>query len=114
MNKLKRENTRSGCVAFCIVVILMILNRFWLPDFGKKKVEKSEIKDKIVRMYQNKYDHLEPIFVTSNGEKIYASRWRTSYDYANVGDSIIKEAGSLTLTIKKDNGEYKIFEHYKK
>ena len=107
----KRKKNQIGCIGLFFTVILMIASEIWNFDFGKNKIEKSEIRDKIVNIYRDKYNHMAIVFKTNNGEKIFPQRWFDAEDYANIGDSIIKEAGSLIITIKKDNGEMKTFNH---
>jgi hypothetical protein len=44
--------------------------------------------------------------------EMLADSWYPSYEYAAVGDSIIKVKGELKITIKKPNGDSRTFEFW--
>ena len=44
--------------------------------------------------------------------EIDVGSWRSSWTYAEIGDTISKPSGTLILTVLKPSGEHKPFEYY--
>jgi len=104
-----------------ISVIFVLLSFVFMfscgVDFSRKDVEKTNIFGKITKKYLDEWNHEEPTVICRSDEnefKYQMSAWRRKSDlweYLQVGDSLIKPAGSLTLRVKKENGEYKDYKY---
>ena len=80
-------------------------------QLAKEKFVESSYKGIINSKYREKMDHNTQIFgINSKGQdhsmKVAASVFHGAYDYATIGDSIIKTKGELCITIKKKNNNF--------
>ena len=91
--------------------MIIIIPNYWIPIHNKKIAQKSEAKGKVIMIYEDRMDHYATVIKVDDGEKIYIANWENIDEYVNIGDSIIKHIDSLFVTVKKDNGEYKIFKY---
>lgn len=81
-------------------------------EYAKKRIKEVEYKGVIVDIYNDKHNHYVFTFsIEDNGEKNngMAELWPKSWEYASIGDSIIKPANELYIIIKKKNGSEKVF-----
>lgn len=88
---------------------------FFMPAcfIGKDNVERDSYRGIIQRIYEDKYNHYITTFSIKSANRLdikeFAEWFPCSWEYASVGDSIIKEKGELFIRIKKKNGDSKIF-----
>ena len=82
-------------------------------DFTKDDTKKEFLYGLVTEKYRDEHNHLEPTIVYKNksGEFEYQMSDWNLWDYLQTGDSIIKPSGTLTLRVKKVNGEFKDFEY---
>ena len=98
-----------------IVIIFAILIRSCISFVNgrAKKAEKEvSFRGVITKIYRIPMQHDMRVFdvQTENGEiGVTADNWWYSWDFASVGDSIIKPPDTLMIIIKKPNGESKEF-----
>ncbi len=65
----------------------------------------------ILDIYLDKKNHdLYRFKISTSNDDIYAAYYIKSWDYATIGDSIIKKRGDSFITIKKKDGTSQIFE----
>jgi len=81
-------------------------------DTAKEPTKKQEYKGIITKIYQDSWKHGIWMFrIRSNKIEFEdnISVWPKSWEYAQVGDSIIKPADTLMLIIKKNDSTYQKF-----
>jgi hypothetical protein len=79
---------------------------------NKKALKEVEYKGIITKIYQDPMQHNMYFFdiYTEYGDAgVTASLWPYSWEYASVGDSIIKPPDTLMIIIKKPDGSSKEF-----
>jgi hypothetical protein len=80
----------------------------------KEEFKRQNFKGVIVEVYQKPSDHYEYHFKIDENKIIFdytSSFFPKSWEFVEVGDSIIKIEDSLKITIKKKNGDYKDFKY---
>ena len=79
-------------------------------------MKKMNFKGTITRIYEDKRSHYEYCFEIKTDSDIFeinAEDWRShSWEYATVGDSIIKPADTLMIIIKKNDSTFKKFSYH--
>ena len=78
----------------------------------KNDVKNDSYKGVILKVYNDVENHNVYSFSIKTDKNIFieiAEFFPESWSYAEVGDSIIKEKEELSITIKKKNGDSKIF-----
>lgn len=86
-------------------------------DFSKKDINKKNVYGKVTEKYKDENNHGAPTIVYENKDgqfKFHVIDWARNsdfWDYLEVGDSIIKPSGTLTMEIKKANGESKEYQY---
>jgi hypothetical protein len=81
-------------------------------DRAEKDTKKDYFKGVITKIYQIPMKHNMRVFDihTEYGESgVTADHWPYSWEYASVGDSIIKPPDTLMIIIKKPDGSSKEF-----
>jgi hypothetical protein len=94
----------TGCI-----LLLLSCNNALLKD-----VTESSYQGVIVEIYRDYKNHGISTFSirTLSGQITEpAVLFPKSWEYAEVGDSVIKEEGKLYITIKKENGECGVFQY---
>lgn len=104
--------------SIAIIVLLASLLMFSCGvDFSRKEVEKTNISGRITKKYLDTWNHEVQTVICRSGVnefKYQMSAWSGTNDfweYLQVGDSIIKPPGTLTLRVKKANGDYKDYQY---
>lgn len=65
----------------------------------------------IMDIYRDRKNHdLYRFKISTSNNDIYAAYYINAWEYATLGDSIIKKKGDSFITIKKKDGTSKIFE----
>ena len=107
-------------VRYSIAIFVLLSSVFMFScgvDFSKKNTEKKDISGKVIEKYRDEHNHMETTIVYENKDgqfKYQISDWAIKsdlWDYLEVGDSIIKPTGTLTLQVKKANGESKEYQY---
>lgn len=83
-------------------------------DFGKKDTQKSEISGVVVKKYRELMNHDLPCIDLNNNVSIGIEPWDRKTDlweYIQIGDSVYKPSGTLTLKVIKPTGETKEFKY---
>jgi len=82
-------------------------------DFGKDEIEKDIYTGIIIDKFQDKNDHYMWTLEIKSDIKynIIAERWNGLWQYAEIGDSVLKPENTLDLKIRKKNGITKIFKY---
>jgi len=82
-------------------------------DGAKKHIKPNKYKGVIEEIYRDDRNHGMWTFTvnTTDNESIniVANSWSRSWEYAEIGDSIIKPADTLMIIIKKNDSTYKEF-----
>jgi hypothetical protein len=95
------------------ILILIILFSFvsCINELSKKRIKSVEYRGTIVDIYQSWNHNVFSFLVNSeNGEfQENAESWPYSWEYASIGDSIIKPPDTLMIIIKKPDGSGKEF-----
>lgn len=114
----KQDTNRTYLII--IGVILFIILAFVLPSVNnelvRRSIVKSEYKGIILEIFNDiKYHNVTTFKIRTfqnQKEEKEADSYPDCWKYAEVGDSIIKEKDVSYITIKKKNGDDKIF-YYK-
>lgn len=83
-------------------------------DAGKNSCKKDNYKGVISKIYQDKIHHYTWTFQIKSDNSTFdrdAQLWPKSWEYAKVGDSILKQADTLMLIIKKNITTQKEFNY---
>jgi len=98
--------------------ILLILNLIIILSsctFGdKKRTRQESYRGLIIKNYRDYHNHGMYTFDVKTKDhkfKVLSEAWPRSWEYAKVGDSVIKLPDTLILIIKKPNGEAKYFNY---
>lgn len=94
---------------------LIILSVCSCNYIAKERTREGFYKGIITAKFIDEKNHLDETFLfKSKTETFFESGeiYPGSWDYANIGDSIIKEKGELYLTIKKKNGDSTMFPYW--
>jgi hypothetical protein len=97
-----------------IVLFSIILCSCIRIDTGKNDTKKENYKGIITKIYQDDKEHYMYTFEIKTNTIIFnecAQLWPKSWEYAKVGDSIIKKKDTLMITIKKNDSTYREFEY---
>jgi len=98
---------------FLILMFLFIFSSCnFSADFGKEDTQKSEISGVVVKKYREPMNHNLPCIDLNNDVSIGIEPWdrRTDlWEYIEIGDSVYKPSGTLTLKVIKPTGETKEF-----
>lgn len=97
------------CVIF--ITISLLLNSC-INEIAKKAEKESEYKGVISQVYkdiQNREAFTFSVKTKNEEIKIMASLFPYSWEYASIGDSIIKPKNELRIIIKKKDGSEKSF-----
>jgi hypothetical protein len=97
---------------YLIILILVELCSCFRFDNGKKDRKRESYKGVINEIYQDKSHHSIWRLNTSCNVNVIGNDWPKSWEYAQVGDSIIKLSDTLMIIIKKNDSIYKEF-YYK-
>ena len=98
-----------------ISFIFIILSFGSCNYIAKERTRKDFYKGIITAKFIDERNHLDENYLfKSKTDTFFESGeiYPDSWEYANVGDSIIKEKGELYLTIKKKNGDSKMFPYW--
>lgn len=96
-----------------IILLLSIIVISFSCDNSRKLILDRDIKGTIINIYQDRNNHEVFTFSVKNNnneQTFIADFYPNSWKYACIGDSIIKNRGESYITIKKNNGFFKIFE----
>jgi len=99
-------------VILSLLLIVFLLSSCTFGDKGR--TYKKSFKGVIIKKYQNDKNHGMLTFdIVNNNQKFWviSERWPRCWEFAEVGDSIIKPPDTLILTIKKPNGTEKHFNY---
>lgn len=101
-------------ILFVSCVLLTLLS---CEFYVRKQTYNMDVKGVIVNKYIDKKQHNSEIYIIKKytGENYFllANYFYKLWDYAEIGDTIIKNPGSFDLMVIKNNGEKKTFNHYK-
>jgi len=78
----------------------------------KEKLTKMSYRGVVTEIYrdpENHYAYTFSIRTSQNEFSTHADFYPKSWEWAEIGDSIIKEQGQLSVTIKKKDGECGVF-----
>jgi len=95
-----------------IVVVCCMLFSCIRIDTGKKYCREEHYSGVILDIYQDKINHYSWTYKISNTKFLFdrdAQLWPKSWEYAQVGDSIIKPADTLMIIIKKNDSTKREF-----
>jgi hypothetical protein len=97
-----------------IVLIFVLILYFCSCVNGpvKQRTKELEFRGKISKIYNDTKNHYMYTFniLTEGGEiSEVAEFWPNSWEYASVGDSIIKPKDELKIIIKKPDGSWDVF-----
>ncbi len=93
-------------------IIYISLFVFLASCMTKNNIRNDSYKGVILKVYNDVSNHNIYSFSINTNKYIFievAEFFPNSWEYAEIGDSIIKEKGELYITIKKKNGDNKIF-----
>jgi len=83
-------------------------------DTGKNSCKKDDYKGTITKIFQDEIHHYTWTFQIKSDNRTFdrdAQLWPKSWEYASVGDSILKQADTLILTVKKNDKTQKEFNY---
>ena len=95
-----------------IVIATMIFFIFFTNENAKKKIKKDAYRGIITDIFRDSWDNEKWVFtvkVDSLEREQCVDHLSYSWEYACVGDSIIKPLDTSIIIIKKPNGESKEF-----
>ena len=107
---MKKENLIKSIIF--IIEIIIILSSCTFGD--KKRTYQESYRGLIIKNYRDYHNHGMYTFDVKNNDyefKVLSEAWPCSWEYAKVGDSVIKLPDTLILIIKKPNGEEKHFNY---
>jgi hypothetical protein len=93
-------------------IVYALLICFLFSCIAKNSLKKDSYKGIILKVYNDVDNHNAFSFSVKTDRNIFievAEFFPNSWSYAEIGDSIIKEKDELSITIKKKNGDSKIF-----
>ncbi|MBN1250658.1 MAG: hypothetical protein JXR51_15360 [Bacteroidales bacterium] len=97
-------------IIFLIIISFLYACRI---DTVEKYVKADSYKGVVTKIYQDKKNHMAYTFeIKSSDGEIFKDDfdvWPYIWDYAKVGDSIIKPADTLMIIVKKRDNSYKEF-----
>jgi len=102
-----------------IVIVFAIIWRSFISfvnNIDEKKVKKGFYKGVITKIYREPMQHdmyFFDIHTECGVTGVTASFWSKSWEFASVGDSIIKPPDTLMTIIIKPNGESKEFFYHR-
>ena len=97
-----------------LAVFIIVLLAFFSCNRNKKATRIISYKGVITKIYRDNSNHGMFTFDIIDGQYksfVLAEKWPRSWEYAEVGDSVIKPPDTLMLIIKKPNGEEKHFNY---
>ena len=112
---MKRFKSYFKILSLCIVLFLSIvlLHSCFNNNHNVNTTFDLEFRCKIVNIYKDAKNHNCTFFdlKSQNGtlSNIVADSFPGSEEFANIGDSIIKDYGKISITIKKKDGNEKTF-----
>jgi len=83
----------------------------------KESLKKVNITGKVIKKYFDDWNHgaATVIYIDKNGQSKCQmddwSRYSNLWTYLQIGDSIIKPSGTLTLKVKKRDGRFKNYKY---
>jgi hypothetical protein len=99
----------------CTTVFLFISFFLFSCTFGdKKRTYKKSFRGVLIKNYRDYKNHGMSTFDLENGNykfKVLSEVWPRCWEYAKIGDSIIKPADTLILIIKKPDGTEQKFNY---
>jgi hypothetical protein len=108
-NDMKAKHFISIVIIFAVMIYSFI---FFVNGTAKRKVKEMIFKGVITKIY-NHWNHNLYTFTicTEKSEDIDVTieHWPYSWEYASIGDSIIKPPNTLMIIIKKPDGNSKEF-----
>jgi hypothetical protein len=93
---------------FFITIVLILLSCIRI-DNGREEQKKESYKGIITEIYQEEMNHYMWRINTDCDNNLIGNDWPRSWEYAKIGDSIIKPPDTLMIIIKKSDGTYKEF-----
>ena len=106
---------------YIFIAILMIALMIFFSkgiDCSKSSISQEEIKIKLTNKFIDNDNHGDPVIVGINkdgqNEEYSIINWTYKsnlWNYLQIGDSVIKTSGTLTLRVKKEDGSYKDYEY---
>ena len=96
------------------IIVLALLFLLSCTFGDKKATYKLKYKGVILKNYQDDNNHGMLTFDVKdedNKSSIVVDKWPRCWEYAEVGDSVIKPPDTLLFIIKKPNGEEKHFKY---
>lgn len=97
-----------------IIILFLGLLSFSCTFGDKERTRKKSFKGILQKKYQNDKNHGMLTFdLVDNNQTFWviSERWPYCFDFAEVGDSVIKPADTLILIIKKPDGTEKYFDY---
>ena len=100
-----------------IVIIFVLFSISCGLNLNKKSIEKMDIHGIVLEKYLDHHNHGTTTVVYEMNKvqiKFDLTDWikdNNIWEYIQLGDSIIKPTGTLTMHIKKSNEEYKDYEY---
>ncbi len=95
-----------------IGLIILVFCLISCKDRVRNHIKDIQFKGIVLKIFKDKDNHNMYTFkikTSNNSLDGVADIFPNSWEYAEIGDSIIKEKGELYITIKKKNGDNKIF-----
>ena len=100
-------------ISLTIVFLSMLLcSCSYMDKYTERKIFFEGV---IIKIFFDDKNHYSATFTIKQKDETFlvmASLYPNSWEYANIGDSIIKEKGELYLTIKKKNGDATMFPYW--
>ena len=97
---------------FLLSTIILMLFLSCINEMARNKIKQDEYKGIIVDKYKESINHDARTFmilIDNNNYETSAEFWPYAWEYASVGDSIIKPKDELKIIIKKKDGSSDVF-----
>jgi len=98
-----------------IVLFVLFLSLFSCEYIEKEHLKTISFRGILVDKFIDESNHCSQTFKVRRNDVVFfllASNYPNSWEFANNGDSIIKEKGELYLTIKNKDGDSTMFPYY--
>lgn len=101
-------NKHFKIILLCLSIFIIACNY----NSEKKYLREIEYKGIIDSIFEDTWNHSMFTFIVEDNKKkseVLAENWTKSWEYAEIGDSIIKPADTLMIIIKKNDSIFKQF-----
>jgi len=99
-------------VLFLAIIVLLLTSCGFGYDFGRDETRAETYKGIITKKYRVLYNHNSlyyTIKVNDDTVRCDVGIWSDMYRYAKIGDSVIKKANELKITVKKNDSTFQTF-----